>query len=124
MPEHRGKHRFGKQIGAWASFAEVEVVVESGPPALIIEVDQFDRDPSHQDWLAGIQFGIRHALSKLPLRDRDVVVRVTSLDTNPVDSSVLSVAFASCFAFWNAVGHRPTDPPYFDDRTKSFTFPV
>ena len=58
MPqERRGQHRFAKQIGEWGSFANVEVVVEVGPPTVEVDVEGFQTDPRRRDWLTGVQLG-------------------------------------------------------------------
>lgn len=125
MPEERrGKHRFAKQIGGWGSFADVEVVVSPrNSNSALLDVGGLSDDPRGDDWLAGVQFGVRYALEHVPGSERNVSIRVPYLHTNPVDSSTLSVAFATCFAVWDALGHSPDAAPYFDDASKSFVFP-
>ena len=125
MPqERRGKHRFAKQIGGWGSFADVEVVViPAAADNVIVDVVDLSSDPRRDDWVAGMQFGVRYALEHIPSSDSNVSVRVVYLNTNPVDSSILFVAFATCFAIWNAMEFPPENAPYFNDKSKSFVFP-
>lgn len=122
--ERHGRHRFAKQIGGWGSFAEVEIVVApANDDCLVLDVGDLSSDPRRDDWIAGLRLGVRYALEHAPESSRDVSVRVVRLQTNPVDSSTLSVAFATCFAVWDGLELSPENPPFFDENSRSFVFP-
>jgi hypothetical protein len=121
-----GHHRFAKQICGWGSFADVQLRVQPaervGTPVSFDVVD-LDNDPRRADWIAGVEFGVRYALEHLPRSERQVAICVLRLHTNPVDSSTMAVAFATCLAVWNALGYVPQVVPMFDEKSRSFVFP-
>ncbi len=121
-----GQFRYAKQIGAWGSFAHVELEVSDNftGETVTVDVAGLETDPRSADWIAGANCGVRYALDQLPSTDRDVSIRITCLRTNPVDSTSTSVAFATCFAVWDAVEFVPERPPFLDENTKEFVFPA
>lgn len=124
--ERRGQSRFAVQVGPWGLFADVQLLVLPGSASddrVALDVAHLAADPRRRDWIAGIDFGVQYALECLPLSERDISICITHLHTNPVDSSTMSVAFAACFAVWDAVGCIPKAIPRFDEDTRAFVFP-
>jgi hypothetical protein len=120
----RGRFQLAKQVGDRGFFADVSVVLDCIPnERLAFAIEQLESDPRNADWIAGIQFGVAYALQQLPSAKANMSVLITDLHTNPVDSSSLTVAFATCFAVWDASGFVADRPPYFDESKMSFVFP-
>jgi hypothetical protein len=121
-----GHYRFSRQVGGWGAYADVRVAVqptETPTVEVLFDVPGLHSDPRWYDWEAGARFGVHYAIERSPLVKTGIRVRITGISTNPVDSSSLTVAFATCCAVWDALGLTPANPPSFDECSKSFRFP-
>lgn len=123
MPQPRtGSFRLAEQIGAWAVFADISItLVTRGPGIALVRIeDNIHLDDERE--FAAISFGVSYALGYVPNFDALGVV-VNKLHTNPVDTTPMALAFASCHAVLNCLDTTPANAPYFDRITRSFVFP-
>ncbi len=77
---------------------------------------------ANAEYLAAIQFGVNYALACIP-DSTEFRVNVQRLHTNPVDTTSMALAFATCHAVLNCFDDTPDNVPYFDRDTRSFAFP-
>lgn len=110
-PVPSGSYRLAEQIGAWAIYADitVSVVVRGADDPFVA--------------LEAIGLGAAYALGFVRNSD-DVGIVVCRLDTNPVDTTPLALAFATCHAVFKCFQISPPAGPQFDRSTKSFVFPA
>ena len=118
-----GSFRIAEQIGSWAVFADITLsamVRADGWPLVTlgqnVEVDADGRD------LAGISFGAAYALGYVG-DSEGVGIIVHKLHTNPVDTTPMALAFATCHAVFECLKVCPKTGPYFDRSARSFVFP-
>ncbi|MGY8771425.1 MAG: hypothetical protein ACKVH8_23675 [Pirellulales bacterium] len=118
-----GTHRLAEQIGGWAVFADIELITiaRSGNTPLVsldagVSVDDAGR------YVCAIGFGTAYALEYMPGSD-PVGVFVTKLHINPVDTTPMALAFATCHAVLNSLNLKPEAAPYFERSTRSFVIP-
>ncbi|MBN1311121.1 MAG: hypothetical protein JXB30_06850 [Anaerolineae bacterium] len=73
--------------------------------------------PVCDEYRAGAIAGCKHALRHTSKGQvGGINVMVTKIDAHPAHSSWDSVAYASCFAVWNALGDKGTEHPKFVSR--------
>ncbi len=118
-----GSYRLIEQIESWAAFAEISVSIvdraDGRPLVSFDEVVQFvDRDRD----IVSIEFGATYALDSIPNTDR-LGVFVRKLVTQPVDTSSITLAYATCHAVLACFKESPVIVPYFDRNSRSFVFP-
>ncbi len=124
MPAVRtGSYRLAEQIGGWAIFAEITLSAifrAEGHPLVMFDgnvlLDQHGGD------IASIGFGAAYALSYIPQSER-VGVIVHKLHTNPVDTTPMALAYATCHAVLACFNESPASAPYFDRNSRCFVFP-
>ena len=69
----------------------------------------------------GARFGAEYALHNRRANNRtEWRVVITKIHASPADTSWDSVAIASCFAVWKAIGDEGTNAPYWEDRKVVF----
>lgn len=119
-----GSFRLAEQIGGWAVYADITLsaIARADEHPLVtldadLHVDQRDRD------IASIGFGAAYALRYIPQSERIGVI-VHKLHTNPVDTTPMALAYATCHAVLACFNESPTVVPYFDQHSKSFVFPA
>ena len=119
-----GSYRLAEQIGGWAVFAEITLsaFTRSKTHALLTVADELALD-EHGREIAHIEFGIAYAVSCMT-EFKDLGFCVQELHTNPVDTTPLALAFASCHAALKCLKVEPTMVPYFDRQSRSFVFPA
>ncbi len=118
-----GSFRLAEQIGGWAVFADITlsaVVRAHGQPLVTLDrsvhVDQHGRD------VASIGFGAAYALGYIP-QSECVGIIVHKLHTNPVDTTPMALAYATCHAILACFNESPSVVPYFDRNGRCFVFP-
>ena len=125
-----GKHLLKEQVDLHAFFAGVYLDVESMGPSIRCdaEVGFAERalaDLHEEEWRSGIAWGIdyacRRALSVESFKKWKVTI--TDVRCMDVDSGKWTFAFASAFAFWDALSIKPEDPPYLDRDQRKLIFP-
>jgi hypothetical protein len=118
-----GSFRLAEQIGAWGVFAEIALsVVDRTAPSPFVTFDPgIQVDPWGHE-CAAIGFGAVYAIEFLNRAESDGIV-VHKLHTNPVDTTPMALAFATCHAMFNCFSVSPESGPYFDRSTRSFVFP-
>lgn len=117
-----GTYRVAKQIGQWAAFAQVTVVVierDDEPIVTLADESQLDQEGRY---LEGLSYGAAFAFQEVP-NSESLGIFVTDLRTMSVDSTSQSIAYATCFAIWDVLGHTSKNPPYFNEESKTFVFP-
>ncbi len=119
-----GSYRLADQIGAWAVYADItlSVISRADDHPLVtldaeLQVDQHGRD------IASIGFGAAYALGYIPQSER-VGIIVHKLHTNPVDTTPMALAYATCHAVLACFNESPAVVPYFDGNSRSFVFPA
>lgn len=119
-----GSYRLAEQIGGWAVFAHITVsaIARADEHPLVtldadLHVDQHGRD------IASIGFGAAYALGYIPQSERIEII-VHKLHTNPVDTTPMALAYATCHAVLACFNESPTVVPYFDRNSRSFVFPA
>jgi hypothetical protein len=119
-----GSFRLAEQIGGWAVFADITlsvVVRRKGQPLVTLDqqvtVDDIERQ------IASIGFGVAYALTYIAGSD-DVGVIIHKLDTNPVDTTPMALAYATCRAVLKCFDGMPIKAPYFDRESRCFIFPA
>jgi hypothetical protein len=119
-----GSYRLAEQIGGWAVFAEITLsaVARADGQSLVtldgdLQVDQHGRD------IASIGFGAAYALGNIA-QSECVGIIVHELYTNPVDTTPMALAYATCHAVLACFNESPTVLPYFDRNSRSFVFPA
>jgi len=129
LPTRKGRYKLATQIGHFAFYGEVEVEVELAelpglPRVQVVHVDP--KGPcSDLDWKGATSFGIQLAASKLgrELIGKGLLVKVMNVHGMVADTGLIDLAFAAAFAFWDAVGYVPKNPPRVDTASLSFVFP-
>ena len=118
-----GSYRLAEQIGGWAVYADLTISVAARDRAhpLVTLAPSVTVDAPGPD-LAAISFGAVYAFGFVRNSDRLGVI-VHRLHTNPVDTTPMALAFATCHAVFQCLQISPTASPYFDRSTKSFVFP-
>ncbi len=118
-----GYFRLAEQIGSWAVFADISLsAIVRADRCPIVTLDQNVYIDTDGRDLAAISFGAAYALGYI--RDSEGVgIIVHRLHTNPVDTTPMALAFATCHAVFDCLKVCPTNGPYFDRSTKSFVFP-
>lgn len=124
LGDNIGEYMLAKQVGNRAFFARVamEVSSSSNGSNLIVSID-----PAIESrWHSAVSFGIEYAWELL-VREitimPSVAVRVISVDWQPADSTMMTVAFASANALWEALKFRPARTPQLDVSSGTFIFP-
>ena len=119
-----GSYRLAEQIGGWATFADIDLITmaRGDISSPLVELDAGVNVDASGQQIAAIGFGVAHALGYLP--DSDFVgVIVTRLHTNPVDTTPMALAFATCHAVLDSLDLQPENAPYFDREKRLFVFP-
>jgi hypothetical protein len=117
-----GEYKLARQRAGRGLYARVKVAVTEGDPAVAVDDDVFDwvkevygpnafayRDSD--DFRGAAKLGAEHALRNLSRPSTLQRVRVVEIHVTTVDSTRSAVAFAACFAVWNALGDPGTNAP-------------
>lgn len=121
----RGAFRLAEQVGQFGYFAAIELVVEISTGShgeVRIELPQ--ELPSH--WRNGLVFGIDYALGHARIQSSGQnisCVRVENLETNPVDTSSVLLAFVAAKAVCSAIHIEPPARFTFVPKDGAFLFP-
>ncbi len=118
-----GKYCLKEQIGGWGIFADIELMTirrAEGMPLVTLECGLCDDESGR--YVAAIGFGAAYAFHCVA-ESNDLGVIVTRLHTNPVDTTPMALAFATCHAVLKSLGLESTSAPDFDRQTRSFVFP-
>ena len=118
----RGYFKLAKQFGGIGRYAVVEVSVSSGvadvAPAIVWEGEALRlRDA---EIARGVERGIAMALDVYPSPVREV--RILQLRIFPVDTTEECLAYAACFAVWDALQVCGCNPPRLENG--KFDFPA
>lgn len=108
-----------KQKEGIGHYAKVTVRMEEAPYTLI----QVNKLGIYEGYIEAAVKGIRHALNNLtaPERAEKIFVVIDDIFELPAYTSIDDVAYAACFATWQALGDEGTAHPYFEG--KSIIFP-
>jgi len=70
------------------------------------------------EYVKGARKGVEHVVRHLPpeYSGRNVSFTVERLFVSPVDSTEDTIAYAACFAAWQALGVKPVMPPMIQGR--------
>jgi hypothetical protein len=82
-----------------------------------VHIDKHGRD------IASIGFGAAYALGKIR-KSECVGIVVHKLHMNPVDTTPMALAFATCHAVLACFNESPSVVPYFDRNARCFIFPA
>jgi hypothetical protein len=117
-----GEYKLARQRAGRGLYARVKVAVTEGDPAVVVDDDVFAwvkeaygpnafayRDSD--DFRGAAKLGAQHALHNLSSSSTLQHVRVVEIHVTTVDSTRSAVAFAACFAVWNALGDTGTNAP-------------
>ncbi len=117
-----GEFRLARQRAGRGLYARVKVEVTKGDPTVLVDDDVFAwvnevyapnasayRDSD--DFRGAAKLGAEHALRNLSNTSTLQRVRVVEIHVTTVDSTRSAVAFATCFAVWNALGDPGTNHP-------------
>jgi hypothetical protein len=111
--------RVAEQHGEFGFYAEVELSVM---PVNALSLTVCHRDISG-DWEAAVQFGLSYAWDHLRARAKcGFSVEVVSLETHPVDSSHLLVAYVAAMALFKAAGYTGPGVPVFHKEARTVVF--
>src|SRR4051812_41176460 len=115
MNSRSGTFVLAQQVDARAFFAGVTVEVSSSSglrqPRVVIDSDV---DPR---WHSAVRFGVAYAWAQLAHDEPNLtpgVVRVTSVEWQPSDSTDMTIVFASANALWESLGRKPRETPTLD----------
>jgi len=117
-----GEYKLVSQRAGRGLYARVKVVVSEGKPGVVVDDDVFawvkeEYGPNafayrdSDDFRGAAKLGAEHALRNLRSPSPLLQVRVVEIHVNTVDSTRSAVAYAACFAVWNALGDPGTDAP-------------
>jgi len=116
------RHRAGR-----GSYARVKVTVSEGEQAVVVEDNVFawvkeaygpnafehrDDDDFRGGAKVGAEYALRNRTKPGPMQH----VRVSEIHFTNVDTARAGVAFAACFAVWNALGDPGANPPTLDQQ--------
>ncbi|MDA1230909.1 MAG: hypothetical protein O2856_09055 [Planctomycetota bacterium] len=118
-----GSYRLAEQIGGWAVFADITLasIVRPEHYSFVTFAEGVDHHLSDLDVLA-LGFGASYGFA-LAAQSKDMGILVTGIDTNPVDTTPMALAFAACRAVLNSFAIPESKGPYFQREAKSFVFP-
>lgn len=136
-----GEYKLARQIGGRGHYARVKVDVTPGPPGIVVADSVFawlkdeygpeawewrDCDDMREGARAGAAYALQNRVAQGPLAQ----VVVAEIHASPVDTSKADVAFATCFAVWNALSDHGEAQPTLDQDwsspflAKSFSHPA
>lgn len=119
-----GSYRLAVQVDERGWYASITLtrVARTKQRPLITFADQVDDAQLSDEEQVAIAFGASQALAwaRQSLR---VGFRITQLDTQPVDTTDMALAFATCRAVLNLFDIPESVGPYFDRASSSFVFP-
>jgi hypothetical protein len=106
---NRGHFRLAEQVNNVGYFAEVKLTLVRDPesPELIIHWN----DACDRKYKEAVQFGLMYAWEGMSLKDRGrsgAIVTVEEVGWAPIDSSSVTIAYATINAFYIAIGSKPT----------------
>lgn len=120
-----GEYKLARQVGGRGHYARVRVSVSEGEPSVNVADDVFAwveqayapnafayRDTD--DFCGGAKLGAEHALRHLTKATPLQQVRVAEIHFLTVDTTRSQVAFAACFAVWNALEDPGSNHPALD----------
>lgn len=126
-----GSYWFKRQSGGIGMYARVFVATEPAVAASSVEVSEHEFEwleeaygPAGwegrhaEDFRRGALWGAEYALNHRPVRSEPHFVRATILTirATTVDTTENTVAFATCFAIWDALGVEGREIPFIEGR--------
>ena len=106
-------YRLAKQIGQHGFFAVVTIRHDEAVDGLVVDLADTAR---HSEFGEAALRGVRYALTHIspPVDSLVGRISVTAIEDNPVDTTASAVAFAACYATWDAIDRKPTSEPRFE----------
>jgi hypothetical protein len=120
-----GEYKLARQRAGGCLYARVKVAANEGDRAVLVGDDVFawvkdvygpnafaycDSD----DFRGAAKLGAEYALRNLTTPSALQQVHVVEIHVTTVDSTRFAVAFAACFAVWNALGDPGSNAPRLD----------
>jgi hypothetical protein len=92
---------------------------EHGADAVVWPIDE------KNEFVKGARKGVEHVIKNITAADtgREVIFTIEKIFASELDSTEDTVAYAACFAAWQALGIKPVSPPVIQGRQIIFAEP-